>query len=68
MCEKISPISPEKCPPHIDGCEETIKNIAYSKAHELYGDPLPEIVQARLDKELHSIITIGFSDMFNIAT
>lgn len=25
MCEKISPISPEKCPPHIDGCEETIK-------------------------------------------
>ena len=45
MCEQISPISPEKCPPHIPGCEETIKNIAYSKAHELYGDPLPEIVQ-----------------------
>ena len=67
MCEKISPISPEKCPPHIDGCEETIKNIAYSKAHELYGDPLPEIVQARLDKELHSIITNGFSVMYIIA-
>ena len=48
MCEQISPISPEKCPPHIDGCEQTIKDIAYGKAHELYGDPLPEIVQERL--------------------
>lgn len=31
MCEKISPISPEKCPPHIDGCEQTIRDIAYKK-------------------------------------
>ncbi|MDD3224980.1 MAG: DNA polymerase III subunit alpha [Clostridium sp.] len=66
-CEQISPISPEKCPPHIDGCEETIKNIAYSKAHELYGDELPEIVQSRLDKELESIIKNGFSVMYIIA-
>ena len=36
MCERISPISPEKCPPHIEGCEQTIKDIAYTKAHELY--------------------------------
>ena len=67
MCEKISPISPEKCPPYIEGCEETIKEIAYSKAYELYGNPLPEIVQARLDKELNSIITNGFSVMYIIA-
>jgi DNA polymerase-3 subunit alpha (Gram-positive type) len=67
MCEQISPISPEKCPPHIDGCEQTIKDIAYDKAHELYGDPLPEIVQARLDKELDSIIKNGFSVMYIIA-
>ena len=56
MCDWISPISPEKCPPHIPGCETTIKEIAYSKAHELYGDPLPAIVEERLDKELTSII------------
>ena len=67
MCERISPISPEKCPPHIDHCEETIKEIAYSKAHELYGDPLPQIVQERLDKELDSIIKNGFSVMYIIA-
>ncbi|NRY64214.1 DNA polymerase III subunit alpha [Clostridium beijerinckii] len=67
MCEQISPISPEKCPPHIEGCEQTIKDIAYEKAHELYGDPLPEIVQARLDKELDSIIKNGFSVMYIIA-
>ena len=67
MCDQISPISPEKCPPHIPGCEQTIKDIAYGKAHELYGDPLPEIVQTRLDKELDSIISNGFSVMYIIA-
>ena len=67
MCEKIKPISPEKCPPHIPGCEQTIKDIAYKKAHELYGDPLPKIVQTRLDKELDSIIKNGFSVMYIIA-
>ena len=67
MCERISPISPEKCPPHIPGCEETIKEIAYNKAHELYGETLPEIVQTRLDKELNSIISNGYSVMYIIA-
>ena len=67
MCEQISPISPEKCPPHIPGCEEDIKNIAYKKAHELYGNPLPKIVQDRLDKELDSIISNGYSVMYIIA-
>ena len=67
MCEQISPISAEKCPPHIDGCEQTIKDIAYDKAHELYGDPLPTIVQERLDMELESIIKNGFSVMYIIA-
>ena len=67
MCEQISPISQEKCPPHIPGCEQTIKDIAYDKAHKLYGEVLPEQVQTRLDKELDSIIKNGFSVMYIIA-
>ena len=67
MCEKIRPISPEKCPPHIPGCEETIKTIAYDKAHELYGEELPKIVEERLERELNSIISNGFSVMYIIA-
>ncbi|QGU94044.1 DNA polymerase III subunit alpha [Clostridium bovifaecis] len=67
MCEQISPISPEKATPHIDGCEQTIRDITFGKAHELYGDPLPELVQQRLDRELDSIIKNGFSVMYIIA-
>ncbi len=67
MCDRISPISPEKCPPHIPGCEETIKRITYDKAHKLYGEQLPEIVEARLQKELNSIINNGYSVMYIIA-
>ena len=66
-CDRISPISDEKCPPHIDGCEDDIRNIAMEKAHKLYGDPLPEIVQERLEKELNSIISNGYSVMYIIA-
>ena len=67
MCERIQPISPEKCPPHIPGCEKAIEKIAYDKAHELYGEKLPEIVEKRLRKELDSIIKNGFSVMYIIA-
>ena len=67
MCEWITPISPEKCPPYINNCEQTIKEIAYKKAHELYGENLPQIVEERLDKELTSIINNGFSVMYIIA-
>jgi DNA polymerase-3 subunit alpha (Gram-positive type) len=67
MCEQISPISPDKATPHIDGCEQTIKDITYGKANELYGDPLPQLVQDRLERELDSIIKNGFSVMYIIA-
>lgn len=67
MCENISPIADYKATPHIDGCEQTIRDITMKRAHELYGDPLPEIVQNRIDKELDSIIKNGFSVMYIIA-
>ena len=67
MCDRICPISPEKCPPHIPGCEDDLRRITYEKAHELYGDPLPEIIETRLEKELNSIINNGYSVMYIIA-
>lgn len=67
MCDRISPISDEKCPPHIEGCEKTIEDIAMTRAKELYGEELPEIVKSRLEKELESIIKNGFSVMYIIA-
>ena len=67
MCEKINPIADYKATPHIEGCEQMIRDITLKRANELYGDPLPEIVQARIDKELDSIIKNGFSVMYIIA-
>ncbi|MBQ9314830.1 MAG: PolC-type DNA polymerase III [Clostridia bacterium] len=67
MCEKISPIADYKAAPYIEGCEETIRELTMNRAHELYGDPLPEIVQNRINKELDSIIKNGFSVMYIIA-
>ena len=67
MCDRICPISPEKCPPHIPGCEDDLRRITYDKAHELYGDTLPEIIETRLEKELNSIINNGYSVMYIIA-
>jgi len=67
LCEEVCPISKEKCPPVIEGAEEEIKEICENKAKELYGEELPEIVQARLKRELDSIIKNGFSTLYIIA-
>ena len=67
MCEKMSPIADYKATPHIEGCEQTIRDITMNRAHELYGENLPEIVKSRIDKELDSIIKNGFSVMYIIA-
>ncbi len=67
MCERIAPVRPDKCPPVIENSDETLRKICYDKAHEMYGENLPEIVTARLEKELHSIISNGFAVMYIIA-
>ncbi len=67
MIEKISPVRPDKQPPIIENSDETLTNICYDKAHEIYGPNLPDIVVARLEKELNSIITNGFAVMYIIA-
>ena len=67
MCEKISPVRPDKCPPVIENSDETLRKICYDQAHEMYGEDLPGIVSARLEKELNSIISNGFAVMYIIA-
>ena len=67
MIEKISPVHPDKCPPVIPKSDETLTNICYDKAHEIYGPDLPDIVEERLQRELNSIISNGFAVMYIIA-
>lgn len=65
--DEISPVKDKLYTPKMEGAEDEIKNLTLNKAHELYGDPLPEIVQERMDKELKSIIGNGFSVIYLIS-
>ncbi|MCM1543047.1 MAG: PolC-type DNA polymerase III [Blautia sp.] len=67
MIETIAPVRPDKCPPVIADSDKTLTKICYDKAHEIYGPDLPEIVEARLQRELNSIISNGFAVMYIIA-
>ena len=67
MCEKISPVRPDKCPPVIEDSDATLRKICYDSAHQIYGDDLPKIVVERLERELNSIISNGFAVMYIIA-
>ncbi len=67
MCEWISPVRPDKCPPVIENSDQMLRDICYNKAYKMYGNPLPEIVHARLERELNSIISNGYAVMYIIA-
>ncbi|MCH5250095.1 MAG: PolC-type DNA polymerase III [Lachnospiraceae bacterium] len=67
MIESMSPVRPDKCPPVIADSDKQLTDICYKKAHEIYGETLPEIVEARLKRELDSIISNGFAVMYIIA-
>lgn len=67
MCDRIAPVRPDKCPPVIENSDQQLTDICYRRAHEMYGDELPDIVEARLKRELNSIISNGFAVMYIIA-
>ena len=67
MCERISPVRPDKCPPVIENSDVTLREICYDKAHSIYGEDLPPVVVERLERELNSIISNGFAVMYIIA-
>ncbi|MBQ9607789.1 MAG: PolC-type DNA polymerase III [Lachnospiraceae bacterium] len=67
MIDRIYPVRPDKCPPVIERSDETLRDICVKKAHELYGEVLPEVVQERMDTELKSIIGNGYAVMYIIA-
>ncbi len=67
MCDRVCPIRAGKFPPVIENSDTTLREICYNRAHEIYGENLPEIVRARLERELNSIISNGYAVMYIIA-
>lgn len=65
--EVFDPVPAEKYPPKIENSDANLRQLCYDKAHEIYGDTLPEIVESRLERELNSIISNGYAVMYIIA-
>lgn len=65
--EDIRPIPPGTFPPKIEGSDEKLRDACFTKAKSIYGDPLPQIVEDRLNRELNSIISNGYAVLYIIA-
>ena len=67
MVEVIKPIPDDTYPPVIEGSDTELREMCYEKAERIYGDPIPEVVINRLDRELNSIIGNGYAVMYIIS-
>ena len=67
MIENLQPVPDKKFPPHIEGAEEYLRDICDKRVKDMYGDPIPDVIRERLDKELNSIIENGYAVMYRSA-
>ncbi len=67
MIDDLKPVPDEKAPPEIPGSEDELRKLTYDKAMSIYGENLPDIVKERVDVELNSIISNGYSVLYIIA-
>ncbi len=65
--EAVQPVPSGLFSPKLPEAEQVVSEVPYNRARSLYGDPLPEVVEARLKKEVHSIVSNGFSSIYYIA-
>ncbi|CEN76055.1 DNA polymerase III PolC-type (PolIII) [[Clostridium] sordellii] len=67
MIDSIKPIPDDTYPPVIEGSDVELREMCYAKAKRIYGDPMPDVVKSRLDRELNSIIGNGYAVMYIIS-
>lgn len=67
MIGDVKPIKDDLYTPKIEGSDDEVTNLTYEMAHRIYGEELPEIVQARIEKELKSILGHGFGVIYLIS-
>ena len=67
MCERIVPVKTDTYTPTIEGCDDKLKNLVYENAHRLYGDPLPKLIEDRINSELKGILDNGYGVIYWIA-